>query len=343
MSIRITSKASAAAWERFVQEAKPPFSVSSDWAGFQVAAGNAGIPTFGLQDDEVQLASWVFRLRMRFGLSQLRATFSPWFHPDVFKNEALFEELFRSWLQSVRSHAASTDAFVRVEPGVEQGTQNALMYTRVLERLGAMPASRNPSPQHTHIVDCSLSDEELMKDMHPKTRYNIRLSLKKGVVVKCDTSPEALERFLLLHHETTSRQGFSGHHDAYYRTMRDTLAPSGMLELFVAEHEGQALAGALVAFTPTRATYLHGASTSEKRELMAPHALHIDIIRAARERGCSEYDFWGVAPPDAGPEHPWAGVSRFKRGFGGRDVSYLPAYDVPLRPLLTQLVHLLGK
>ena len=48
----------------------------------------------------------------------------------------------------------------------------------------------------------------------------------------------------------------------------------------------------------------------------------------AKAAGFKHYDFWGVAPSDD-PEHPWAGITRFKTGFGGRRESYLGAWELP--------------
>jgi lipid II:glycine glycyltransferase (peptidoglycan interpeptide bridge formation enzyme) len=77
------------------------------------------------------------------------------------------------------------------------------------------------------------------------------------------------------------------------------------------------------------ATYLHGASSRERRELMAPHLLHWTAMMDAKSWGFRTYDFWGVAPEGV-EGHSWAGITRFKRGFGGKYVAYPGTYDVPV-------------
>ena len=74
------------------------------------------------------------------------------------------------------------------------------------------------------------------------------------------------------------------------------------------------------------ATYLHGASSRRHRDVMAPHLLQWHMIKEARQRGCGVYDFWGI------DEQRWPGVTRFKRGFAGREITYPQSVDVVHRP-----------
>ena len=94
-----------------------------------------------------------------------------------------------------------------------------------------------------------------------------------------------------------------------------------------AEHEGERLATALVVYFGDRATYLFGGSLPRRREVMAPYLLHFEAMRAARERGHRWYDLYGVSPADQ-PGHPWAGISAFKRKFGGLELCFVPALDL---------------
>ncbi len=175
--------------------------------------------------------------------------------------------------------------------------------------------------------------------MHEKWRYNIRLAERKGVKVFMAGShdPSALEIFWQLMSETTERDGFRAHDKEYYRLMLETLsgdpATDGkkrpVARLLFAEHDGKVLAANLMLYFGTTAIYLHGASSRSRREVMAPQALHWQAIQDAKFWGYTDYDFWGVALEGA-EDHAWAGITRFKRGFGGRYVSYPGTYDLPL-------------
>jgi lipid II:glycine glycyltransferase (peptidoglycan interpeptide bridge formation enzyme) len=61
------------------------------------------------------------------------------------------------------------------------------------------------------------------------------------------------------------------------------------------------------------------------------------MMRLARERGVRVHDLWGIAPPDAGPAHPWHGVGLFKKGFGGREVVWAGSWDLVVDPTLYRL------
>lgn len=194
-----------------------------------------------------------------------------------------------------------------------------------LKTSGFRKSKKEVQPRETRILDIYKSEETLLVDMHQKTRYNIRLAEKKGVVV---TKTQNFEEFWGLMQETAKRDTFKLHPRTYYEEMLEIGKVYGRssedgltIELFIAEHKGNTVAGAIVAFFGKRATYLHGASSEEHRNIMAPHLLHWEIIKEAKKRGCTEYDFWGIS------ESRWPGVTRFKRGFGGREARYIGAYD----------------
>ncbi len=203
-----------------------------------------------------------------------------------------------------------------------------------LRRLGLRPARRSVQPRTTVWVDLQADEETLLARMHPKWRYNVRLAARKGVVVREGNAAD-LEVFTALMAVTGQRQGFGVHEPAYYRLFWEQFAPTGHAVLLLAEHAGRPLAGLLIGQAARRAWYLYGASGNEGRELMPNHRLQWEAMRWARARGCRIYDLWGVPDevaddPDAPIPEPatglW-GVWRFKRGFGGRVVRYLGAWD----------------
>ncbi len=99
------------------------------------------------------------------------------------------------------------------------------------------------------------------------------------------------------------------------------------VELFLADFKNKIIAANIVVFWEKTAIYLHGASDYEQRNLMAPHLLQWEQIKEAKKRGCIEYDFWGI------DEKKWPGVTRFKKGFGGREVEYPGAFDLIFQPV----------
>ena len=192
-------------------------------------------------------------------------------------------------------------------------------------------AGADVQPPDTVLIDLAPSEDEILRGMKPKWRYNIGLAEKKGVVT--DRRDErGLDAFYALYGETAKRDGIAIHGPEYYRTLfacsREQAGQE--LRLYLAFHEGAPIAGSIVLFRGAAAVYLYGASSNQKRNLMAPYALQWRAIADARTAGCGEYDLYGI-PPREDPAHPMAGLYRFKTGFGGRIVHRSGSWDYPYR------------
>lgn len=193
--------------------------------------------------------------------------------------------------------------------------------------------SSSIQPQKTVVLDLSKSEDELLAAMHPKTRYNTRLAERKGVAVTIHEPRNTNHEFAIFYEllrETSQRDNFYLHGMDHYQKLLAVRSPDFSNELFFANYDGKLLAAAMVNFyrslTSAVATYLHGGSSREYREVMAPHLLHWAIIKEAKARGCRYYDLWGI------DERKWPGLTRFKLGFGGEMVEYPPSLDIVYRP-----------
>ncbi len=189
-------------------------------------------------------------------------------------------------------------------------------------------------PAQTLLLDLDKSEDALLKAMQPKTRYNIRLAEKKGVRVIAATSADFSE-FWRLMRLTGERDNFRIHEARHYEKMLQ--APDNFIRLFLARYEGKNIAAGLFCSWGDKATYLHGASDNEYRNVMAPYLLQWSAIKEAREAGRRYYDFYGL------DEKKWPGVTRFKLGFGGRRVIYPGTYDAVFRPFLYNLYNFLRR
>ena len=187
------------------------------------------------------------------------------------------------------------------------------------------PLSRQYSPMDTQILNIDKRDDDLLVEMKPKWRYNIKLAYRKGIQVRQSTKLEDLHRF----HELSlgmKDRGYTPFDKTHYERLLYTLDHDKNVKLFVAEYNKQILSIILVTFYGEVATYLHGASSNEFREFMPNHAAQWEAILEAQRRGCKIYDFWGVAP-DGVENHSWSGITRFKKGFGGRTVHFVGSFD----------------
>ena len=180
----------------------------------------------------------------------------------------------------------------------------------------------NIQPPRTIVIDIQGSHEEILGRMKQKTRYNIRLAGKKGVIVRAWEDIESFHRMMMV---TGGRDGFGVHSRKYYQRAYDLLHPKEMGELLLAEYQGKPLASLFVARHGNRAYYLYGASTDEERNRMPTYLLQWEAMKWAKVHGCEEYDLWGVPDEEESTleanfekrhEGLW-GVYRFKRGFGG--------------------------
>ncbi|MCL2381668.1 MAG: peptidoglycan bridge formation glycyltransferase FemA/FemB family protein [Treponema sp.] len=190
----------------------------------------------------------------------------------------------------------------------------------------------------TVLVDLARPVESVLAEMKPKWRYNARLALKRGVTAR-RAGAEEVGVFYGLLKETARRDGIAIHGQEYYAALLDNGWYNGAppdIRLYLAEHEGDVLAGIVTLFRGPQAVYLYGASSGKKRNLMAPYALQVKAMEDASAAGCRQYDLFGI-PPSGDPSHPMAGLYLFKTGFGGRIIHRPGSWDFPCRPLLYRL------
>lgn len=194
-----------------------------------------------------------------------------------------------------------------------------------------------PIPTHTNILDLTLSLDELLSQMKPKGRYNIKLAEKKGVVVKKGDIKD-LDIFYSLLIETTKRDNFRPNPFEYYKSMLENLKNSILLFAF---HENDILSAGIFTYTKNQSLYYYGASSNIKRNLMSPYLLQWEAIKIGKERGCKYYDFMGIADPE-NPKDQLINVTDFKLKFGGRIVRFNPSYHIVHNPFYYYL-YKLGK
>jgi peptidoglycan pentaglycine glycine transferase (the first glycine) len=183
-------------------------------------------------------------------------------------------------------------------------------------------SNQDIQPARTLLVDLCGDEEAVLARMKQKTRYNIRLAMKKGIVVYPSDDLEIFQRLMAV---TGNRDGFAVHSKAYYQRAYDLFHPVGQCVLLVAAYESEPLAAMMVFARGVRAWYFYGASSNEQRERMPTYLMQWEAMRWARAQSCAWYDLWGV--PDADEQTLEAdfaersdglwGVYRFKRGFGG--------------------------
>ncbi|MDR2491812.1 MAG: peptidoglycan bridge formation glycyltransferase FemA/FemB family protein [Spirochaetaceae bacterium] len=217
----------------------------------------------------------------------------------------------------------------------------------------------------TVVLDIAAPVDAILAGMKSKWRYNVRLGTRKVRVTLAargadfaahlpeDAAPasaiiqsnsvtapadsrrrkaaeDALAVFYALLCETACRDKIAAHSFGYYTTLFECAGNYAGnkidIRLYLADFEGEAVAGIVTMLRGTESVYLYGASSSTHRELMAPYALQWQAIQDAKAAGALRYDLFGI-PPDGSPNHPMAGLYRFKTGFGGSIVHRTGSWD----------------
>ncbi|MBU2592135.1 MAG: peptidoglycan bridge formation glycyltransferase FemA/FemB family protein [Patescibacteria group bacterium] len=197
-----------------------------------------------------------------------------------------------------------------------------------LEKIGLTESAKPLFDPYSFILNLTKTEDELLSNMHSKTRYNIRLAEKNGVTVEEKSDDQGLEIFISLLQKTLRRQKFYMHSPDYFRKMWQILFPAKISHILLAKYKQEVL-GAWMLFTwKDTLFYPYGASNSKHRELMASNLLCWKAILFGKQNGCHHFDLWGGLGPDADKNHPWYGFHRFKLGYGPDLVEYSPSWDL---------------
>lgn len=310
-----------------------PFTQSWAWGEFQASLGKRVKRVF-IEDGEKLLSVCQLEFEKRPFVGGY------WFVPKgpVFSPKLEARDLKRG-LEALKKYAEEhlrDGVFLRIEPMIQQG-----------EFILSNPWERKKSlnPSSTRRLNLQKTEDELLQEMHQKTRYNIRVSSKKEVNVRIGGERD-LPIFFELMEETAKRGQFVQRGEDYLKKTYAFLRKSGMATLRIAEYEGEGVAAQLEMWYGDTVTYLYGASSSEKRNLMAPYALHWSAIQEAREKQMRWYDLWGENPTEQNSidyKPGWKGISRFKSKFGGEHVEFMGTYDLPIRSLIYKSLRAIGR
>ena len=193
-------------------------------------------------------------------------------------------------------------------------------------------AYSNILPTNTLFLDLKPDINSILERMKPKTRYNIKLSQKKGVVVRV-ADLEDINIWYELYKETSQRNGILLNDIKYFKAILTaksdkTKSPADVYYL-IAELDNKPLAAMFLVISAYRGSYLYGASSNNHRNYMPTYALQWEAIKLSKEKGCKEYDMFGISPK-ADNSHPLHGLYKFKIGFGGDIFQSLGCWDYPL-------------
>lgn len=229
--------------------------------------------------------------------------------------------------------------FLKYEPDQYDSEDN------IKTRDNRFVASRSIQPASTIEIDLKGDESDWLARMKQKTRYNIKLAIKKGVEVELTDDVDTFYELML---DTSKRDNFGVHSKNYYQSAYDLFKPNNQVALMIAKFKNTPLAGLMVFRSAERSWYFYGASNNLERNRMPTYLLQFEAMKWAKSQGCEIYDLWGIPDEreeilerdfDARSDGLW-GVYRFKRGFGGIIKKAALAYDRVYNPILYKMIKI---
>ena len=194
--------------------------------------------------------------------------------------------------------------------------------------------------QNNLVVDLTKTEEELLKEMKPKHRYNLKLAEKKGVDVRIENSDKSFKTFLELYNKTIERQKYHGRDDKYLKIVWDTLKEfekkdnSNLVYIATGYYNETPVISWMLFIDKDTIYYPYGGTSDEYKNVMAPYLLVWKIIKWGKERDLKYLDLFGIE------EDTNEGYSRFKIGFGGIRIKYSDTLNLIISPLLFSIFSL---
>lgn len=287
------------------------FLQSWSWGDWQTTLGHSAI-RYAVFDDNKNIIASVQLLQTKIPHmpgSYIYAPYGPLVSIDVNTEEIL------SLLLVKLKNDFSNCWFIRLEPNQQLSIDGKL--------------TLHIQPGSSLITDLTSSEEDLLGAMHQKTRYNIKVAAKHGLKVST-TNTETVDQALSLLANTSKRQGYKSHPVAYYKKLLAQLSSQNkgdcVASLYQVLYENKCIAAAIILDSGATRTYLFGGSDNNYRNLMAPYALHWQVILDAKKNGLKNYDWWGTETASGSAP----GFVQFKLRWGGVQKFYPEARDIVL-------------
>jgi len=185
--------------------------------------------------------------------------------------------------------------------------------------------------------------KKLWDSFKSNQRRKIRKAKKYDVKIFKTKSEKIFKKWFRINKKTASRANYFIHPYGYYKKYFNSFIKNDLANLYIAEFENKIVGGIIVVFYNEEAIYQYGASLRLKKNVYSNEALQWKAIKDAEKKGLKNYDFWGVSPDEKDKTHPWYGISKFKRQFGGNHITYMGSYDIPVHGIKYYILIILEK
>jgi len=307
-------------WNRFVIKNSSPsiFLQSWEWGEFKSNPIRFGV----FENNELIAVAQFFKIALPAGKFYLNCPKGPIIKFPISNFQfSIILNLLKSEIKKIAKK--ENIIFIRIAP--QKKPVDNFTKPKILQNL--------IEPENTLVLNLKNSEEEILKEMHQKTRYNIRLAEKKGVKIFNfqfsifnKVAKQKLDEFYKLIKITAQRDKMNIFSKKYYEDLLENSA----CKLLTAEHDGQILSTIILYSFGNTCTYLYGASSNEKRNLMPNYLIQWEAIKWAKQNEFKYYDFWGISKQ----KNNWGGITKFKQGFvsekTGQEINSVGAFDFVL-------------
>lgn len=190
-------------------------------------------------------------------------------------------------------------------------------------------AAPKVQPPITRVIDLAGGEAKLRANLRRKHRQYVNKAERAGIMIeRFDGSTPArlirpaLAEFNRIYRYTADRAGFVARQPAYYQRVWSAFAPNGHVRLSFAIKDGERVATLFHFLCGERAVESYGGMTDAGADARANYLLKWTAISDLAREGFRVYDMWGLAT---------GGIRQFKEGFGGTEIRYVGARDLPLR------------
>ncbi len=304
-------------WERFFEQSKEKtFLQSWNWGEFQKAMGSK-IWRLGIYDNNNLIStSLMIKIKAKRG----NFLFVP--HGPAMKHQAL-ETLLNELKKIAKEERAD---FIRIAPISERNDKNIKLF----RNLGFRNAPIHMHPELSWELDISFSEDELLMGMRKTTRYLIKQGLKnKDIKIIQSKELKDIEIFNEINKQTVKRHHFIPFSLEFLKKQFSAFRSDNQISIFLAKYQGEIIASGIFIFWQNIGFYHHGASSLKHPKIPVSYLLQWEAIKEAKKRNCKLFNFWGIIS-EKEKSHPWAGLSLFKKGFGGYEKSYVKTQDFPI-------------
>ena len=171
-------------------------------------------------------------------------------------------------------------------------------------------------PSKTVQIDLRRSEDQLLKEMHYKTRYNCKKATSDKMQA---TKSDSIDKFAEFWQRCAGQRGMFLSQKKEIRAIYNAFSKDAVIHYVHINNEW--LSAILRISTSNVSYYMYAASTKDGKKLFAPTIITWEAIKAAKKEGKKVFDFEGVFD-ERFPLTSWKGFTRFKKGFGGIEVEY---------------------